>query len=282
MWPQIIINCLVLSAEYALFTSGLTLIFSIMRIVNFSHGAIFTLGAYVAYFLYSELHANFILMLLVSLVGVGLVGFALEKICFKPLSSMPLSTVIATFGIAIVIENGLSLGISADPKPVESPLSGAFYLFNAAVSKERLFVVIAGIASIVLLTFIIKYTMLGRAMRAVAEDAEEAALLGIKVRNIRYICAGMACALAGIGGALMASLLDASPAMGFPVMIKGIIIVILGGLGSMPGAIVGSIIMGFVDSIGQTLIGYGSSLMAFIILILILLFRPRGLFGNVE
>lgn len=282
MWPQIIINSLVLSAEYALFTSGLSLIFSVMRVVNFAHGAIFTLGAYVALFLYGEFHINYIVMLFAALIIISIVGFIMEKICFRPLAQAPLSTVIATFGILVIIENAISVGYSPDPKPMQSPVSGAFSLFNATVSKERLLVVIIGILSILALTFLIKYTKLGRAMRAVIDDPEEAALLGIGVRNIRYIGAAMGCALAGLGGALMITLLDATPSMGFPVMIKGFIIVILGGLGSIPGAILGSVLLGFIDSIGQTLIGYSATIIAFIIMILFLLVRPRGLFGQEE
>jgi branched-chain amino acid transport system permease protein len=268
---------------YILIALGLALVFSIMRILQFAHGEIYMLGAYVVYYVYVSAGVNFFVALLISALTLSVLGIILERVMFRRFRGQLDLALLASIGLTLVFQTFGVIFFTTYTKflPVPDILTGALVLRGVSLPLVRVAMGGIGLVLVLVLVFVIRTTKVGNAMVAISQDAESAALQGINVNRISSISMGIGCALAAIAGGLMGTILQLSPAMGGFAITKAIAVVILGGLGSIPGVIVGGMILGMVDGVVPL---YASptiaSIAGFGIIILILLVRPRGLFGH--
>ena len=282
---QALINGLVSGSIYALMAIGFTLIFGIMHVVNLAHGELYMLGAFSTFFLTTLYHFNFFAALLMALLIVGVLGFFIERIVFNPLrqrANPVLNTLLASIGLSIFISNLVTQAVGSDMRSIPPPFSvSTVQLFGLSVSVQRLVVLFVTLLLVVALFLMIKYTKFGKAMRATSQDRDAAALMGVNIRLIYGLTFALSAGLAAVAGGLIGSLYVVEPNMGLVPALKAFIIVILGGMGSVVGALVGSLILAYAETF-TTLFAAASlqDLVGFIILILVLLLRPNGLFGG--
>lgn len=306
LFLQNVLNGLSIGSVYAIFALGYTLIFSILGIINFAHGAVFTLGAYFTYFLmggstgFNGLLANaqlpinlpFWLAAIVSGGLAGLVGVAIERLAFRPLRrkrSDPLLTVVSSLGVALVIVNLIQYLVGAEnytfPADTYGSLPAAINFGTAdnPIPIRTVQIVIFGVSVVILaiLTYLINATKYGKAMRAVAEDATTASLLGINPDRFIVITFFVSSFLAGLAGTLVGSSVSiAGPYFGIGFGLKGLAVIVLGGLGSIPGAVVGGLLIGLVEAFVPGEYSAYKDAIAFGLLFAILLIRPQGLLGR--
>jgi branched-chain amino acid transport system permease protein len=280
-WLQIILNGLVLGLLYALVALGLTLIFGILELVNFAHGELYMLGGYGAYVFLSILNVDFSIAIILVIVLSGLFGIILERLLFKPIRAQPhLNSLILSIGLALCLQTAVAGIFGVRGESVSSYFTGMVDIGGMLFPKEKVVLVSFCIFIIFVLIFFISRHKVGQAMRAVAQEKEGAALQGVNIDNIYTFTFAMGCALAGTSGFLIAPLYFLTPFLGTLFTIKAFTIIIIGGMGSIPGAIIAGIILGFVDSIGTALFSAPVAGMAtFAFLIIILLVKPRGLMG---
>jgi branched-chain amino acid transport system permease protein len=280
-FTQTLANGLMLAMLYMLVAAGLALIFSIMHIVNFAHGELYMLGAFVVYYFFGQWGVNYFLALLASMVLVGLLGALLERFLFYRLQAAHLSQVILSLGLMILLQGAATVAFGADFKSVASPFSGVWRWGDVSLAKERLLIIPFSMGLICLLFAFVKWTRMGRAMRAVAQDPEAASLQGISPVRISALAFGIGAALAAAAGGLIVPLFYLTPFIGGSTIMKAFVVIALGGMGSITGVVAGALILGIVDSLATTLFGStAATLAAFGVLILVLLIRPKGLFGH--
>jgi branched-chain amino acid transport system permease protein len=279
------LNALMLGGTYALLGIGLTLIFGIMRVVNFTHGELYAFGAYAMYALVMRLSVNFFIALGLA-AGLGIMlGAVIELVLLRTLRSSDIDiTMLVMIGAWIILQNTEQLawtGVAqsiATPFPAEPLVVGAL-----SVSWNRVFVFAIAVLLIVSTWLLVHATRLGMAMRATFQDRETAALMGVPIQRINTATFAFGSGLAAAAGALLGPVFVVTPTMGDLAASKAFAIVILGGLGSLPGATLGGFILAFAEEIG---VGYVSSgyrdAMGFLLIILILLVRPTGLFAQKE
>jgi branched-chain amino acid transport system permease protein len=278
---QSIVNGLASSGIYILIALGLTLVLSIMGIVQMSHGEIYMIGAYSAYYLVVGLGVNFFLALFIAIIFVGCIGIFLERIFFRPFRGELDRAVIISIGLILVLQNLMLSVAGGDPRSYNSPISGVLRIFGTAISWERLFIVFTGIVLLIALFLFIRKTKTGQAMLAISQDREGAALQGINIDRISSLAMFMGCGLAAVAGALVGALFSMSPTMGSFALMKGIAVIVLGGLGSIPGAVIGGLIIGLIDGIFPVLTtSHIAGLIGFAVIILILIFKPQGIAGH--
>ena len=278
---QSIFNGLTLSAIYIMVSLGLTLILSIMNIVQMAHGEVYMIGSYLVFYIFSILGVNFYVSLVVSILLVGAFGIFMERFLFRRYSGDPERAMIISVGLMLVLQNIVIFIAGGDARAYNSPLTSVVNLFDAAISWERFVVVIVGIVLVAALFLFVKFTKQGQAMLAISQEREGAALQGININRISSLAMFLGSALAAVAGGLVGGLFSLLPTMGSFALMKGIAVIVLGGLGSIPGVIVGSLILGLVDGIVPMfsstyiagLIGYGA-------IILVLYFRPKGIWGH--
>lgn len=303
---QQFLNGLSIGTVYAIFALGYTLIFSILGIINFAHGALFTLGAYFTYTLmggrfgFSGLLANaalpvqlpFALALLLGSVLAGLAGVAVERIAFRPLRQKgadSLLTVVSSLGVALVIVNLIQYLVGAEnytfPGNTYGNLPAAINFGTAEnpIPIRTVQLVIFGVSGVILtiLTYFINCTKFGKAMRAVAEDPTTASLLGINTDGFIVLTFFISSFLAGLAGTLVGSSVSiAGPYFGIAFGLKGLAVIVLGGLGSIPGAVLGGLVIGIVEAFVPSDYSAYKDAVAFGILFIMLLVRPQGLLGR--
>lgn len=271
-----------LGLMYALIAIGLTLIFGVMRIIQYAHGELYMLGAYILYYWFAVWGFPYWLGVVASAVVIFIFGALLQLILFRPLYGKNiLFSLAVSMGLIFIISSGGLLAFGTVVKGIPSVVSGGTIFFGAFLSYERM--VISAFSAVLILglwVFLQKTTM-GMAMRAVSEDPEVSSLQGINPRRVHWIAFGLGSALAAVAGCLMGTLLSIVPTMGFVATMKAFMIVIMGGLGSVPGALIGGLILGFIDSFLTTLISADVAyIMGFLAIFVILVFRPAGLFGQ--
>jgi branched-chain amino acid transport system permease protein len=288
MLEQQLLNGLTLGSVYALFALGFTLVFGVLAVINLSHGAVFMLGSYAALLVVTRLDAPLWLGILAATAVSGLVGLLIDLLILKPLrarNAPHLIPMIATIGVTIILTSAAQglFGVEVQRFP-DSALPGADFTIGD-VHVRALEIVIIGVAFalMAMLLLALRRTQLGRALRAIAESPKAAALLGIDVEGLFHLTSFVAAALGGIAGVLIGLDFNAiTPLMGQPILLKGIAVIILGGMGDIRGALIGGLFLGFAEVLSK---GYLSSQMgdavAFGLLFLILLVRPSGLFGRV-
>jgi len=278
-----LINGMVLGSVYALLSLGLTMIFGILGIVNFAQGELYMLGAFVGYFLIMVQKVPFLPALLISMLVMGVFGLLIERFPFRPIQGKAdESMILATVGLSVFLMNGAILLFGADPRRVETPFSDVFiHLGTFSISMQRILVFTVTVVLIILLTFFIRKTRMGKAMRACQQDLNAARIVGIDTKRVSMVTCFIGSALAAAAGVLIAPLFLVSPVMGLKVIAKAFVIVILGGLGNVAGAIMGGFIIGIAENLTAGFISSDlKDIIPFTILILILLLRPEGIFGK--
>ena len=278
-----LINGMVLGSVYALLSLGLTMIFGILGIVNFAQGELYMLGAFVGYFLIMVQKVPFLPALLISMLVMGGFGLLIERFPFRPIQGKAdESMILATVGLSVFLMNGAILLFGADPRRVETPFSDVFiHLGTFSISMQRILVFTVTVVLIILLTFFIRKTRMGKAMRACQQDLNAARIVGIDTKRVSMVTCFIGSALAAAAGVLIAPLFLVSPVMGLKVIAKAFVIVILGGLGNVAGAIMGGFIIGIAENLTAGFISSDlKDIIPFTILILILLLRPEGIFGK--
>lgn len=278
---QGLVNGLSSAGIYILVALGLTLVLSIVNIVQMAHGEFYMVGSYCMYYLMVGLGLNFFLALVISTVFVGGLGIVLERAAFRPLQDDSDRAMIVSIGLMLVLQNVMLAIAGGTPKSFDSPFSGVIRVFGATISWERLIVVLVAVVLLAGLFAFIKMSRTGQAMSAISQDRLAAGLQGIKIHRISAVAMSMGCGLAAVAGALVAPLFTVSPTMGSFALMKGIAVIILGGLGSIPGAVCGGFIIGMVDGVVPVLTtGYAASMISFGAVIIILLLRPQGILGH--
>ncbi len=279
------LNALILGGTYALLGIGLTLIFGIMRVVNFTHGELYSFGAYMMFMWVMLAGANFFLALLLAIVlGVAL-GAVLEVLLLRRLRGADIdTTMLVMIGAWIALQNLEQFTWSGVAKSIDTPFPASpLVLGPVSLSWSRLFVFVVALALIVGSYALISRTRLGKAMRATFQDRETAALMGVEIDFIHTATFALGSGLAAAAGALLGPVFVVYPTMGDLASLKAFAIVILGGLGSIPGATVGGFILAFMEELGA---GYVSSGfrdgMGFLLIIVILILKPTGLFAQRE
>jgi branched-chain amino acid transport system permease protein len=282
---QHLVNGLVLGGTYALLGIGLTLIFGLMNVVNFAHGEFYTLGAYTAFASLALFGLPFLAAIPVA-IGAGIVlGALCERVLLRPLRGESIDSVmLVMIGLWIAMQNAELLGWGGVAKSIAHPFPTAPIVAGPlGIAPLRLFVFVTAIALIVAAQLVIHRTRLGRAMRATFQDADTAALMGVRIRRIHTATFALGSGLAAAAGALLGPIFLVYPSMGDLASLKAFSVVILGGLGNVAGATFGGLLLGVVEELGA---GYVSSgyrdAVGFVIIILVLLLRPSGLFARSE
>jgi branched-chain amino acid transport system permease protein len=265
---------------YILMALGLTLMFGMMHIINFAHGAIYMLGAFVIYYFFAQWGTPYFFAFLLAMVLLGVFGFCVERYIYRTVKGGIEPTLVALLALTTFLQAAGYPVFGPLDKDVPSVFTGTHNILGVSVSAERLVIIPAAAVLVLALYLFINKTRVGGAMRAIEQDKEAAALQGVNVHFINALAFAVGFALAAASGALMAPIFKLDPMMGEQPLLKAFIIIILGGLGSIPGAILGGLMLGFVDSIVATALGVEPAfLLSFVFIILLLLFKPNGLFG---
>jgi len=279
---QQIFNGIMLGSVYAIVALGLTLVYGILQIPNFAHGNLYMLGAYVCFFLIGIFGFGFWPALIAAAIVLALIGMLVERVAFRPLSEQPhINSFISALGVLLILENGVIALWGPQGQRIPNPYPNVVELLGITMTQQRLLVIGVAIVLIVLLQIFIKKTTLGSTIEAVAQNREGARLVGININRVSALTFAISIGLASIAACLVAPIFVLTPDMGEIVGMKAFVIVILGGLGSAPGAIIGGVILGLLEALGG---GYISAaykdVFSFGALVLILAIKPTGLFGK--
>jgi branched-chain amino acid transport system permease protein len=281
MLEQNLLNGFMSGWIYILVALGLTLVLSIVGIVQLAHGEIYMIGAYVIYYFCVVAGLNFFLSLLISVLFTGLLGIILERLFLRPFRSDIEGAIITTISLILILQTAIIAISGPGYKDIPGPIQGVVTILGARLSWERLITILVSISLVSTLLVFINRTKIGQAMVAVSEDRDAASLMGINVNRVSSVAMFLGCALAAAAGGLTGAIFDLTPFMGDFALMKGIEVIILGGLGSIPGAIIGGLILGLVDGLITPLVSVQmANIIGLVVIVLILLFRPRGLLGH--
>lgn len=283
MFFQQLLNGIVLGSIYTLIALGLTMIFGILDITNFAHGEFFMLGAFFTLLSSKILGLAFFPSMLVSMAAVAILGVIFERAAFRPLrGSSPVNVMVGSLGLSILVQNAALLLWGADPQRLDTPyLDLVITFWGLQITAQRLLVIVLAIAMIIVLTAIIKKTRLGKAMRACAQDIEAAQWVGVNINRIAMATFVIGSALAAAAGAIVGPIFLVYPTMGLVPVLKSFVVVILGGMGNVPGAILGGYLVGIAENIATGFISPAyKDVIAFVILIVVLIIKPSGIFGR--
>jgi branched-chain amino acid transport system permease protein len=289
---QQLVNGITWGSVYALIALGYTMVYGILRLINFAHGDVYMLGAFFGFYTARALGiaqhptpAGALLVLVSAMVGCGLVGYGIERLAYKPVrKSSRLAALITAIGVSLLIENGGILLFGADPKffPQVIPAHNLALGGGVTISNQQIIILVVSLALMAALRFIVIHTRVGKAMRAVSHSHTAAALMGISVNRIvsfTFVLGSMLAAAAGVLVALQNPKIE--PLMGIMPGLKAFVAAVLGGIGNIPGAVLGGLVMGVAEVM---VVGYLSptyrDAIAFVLLILILLLRPAGILGS--
>jgi branched-chain amino acid transport system permease protein len=274
---------LVNGSFYALLSLGLAVIFGLMGVVNFAHGAFYMLGAFAAYVGLQYLGVNYWCALLLAPLAVGLLGIVVERLFLRHLYQLdPLYGLLLTFGIALIFEGSMRglFGASGRSYPVPALLQGGFNLGFMVLPIYRAWVVLASLSVCALTWFLIERTRLGAMLRAATENARLVQAFGINVPLLVMSTYGAGVALAALAGVLAAPVIQVSPLMGSSLVIVVFAVVVIGGMGSIVGAVVSGLVLGLVEGLTKVVYPEASNIVVFIIMAVVLVWRPTGLFGK--
>jgi branched-chain amino acid transport system permease protein len=268
---------------YILMALGLTLMFGMMHIINFAHGAIYMLGAFTIYYVFFQWGAPYFVAFALAMILLGAFGYLVERSIYRPIKGGVEPTLVALLAVTTLLQAAGYPVFGSLDKHVPPVFHGTRSVLGVTISVERLVIIPIAALLVVGLYLFINKTRLGAAMRAIEQDREAASLQGVDVNMVNGLAFAVGFALAAAAGALMAPIFKLDPMMGEQPLLKAFIIIILGGLGSIPGAILGGLILGLIDSIVATALGAEPAfLLSFVFIILVLLFRPTGLFGHAQ
>lgn len=284
IFMQQLINGLSLGSIYALLALGYTMIYGIIKIIHFAHGDVYMLGAFFGYYTINVWHFNFIMALFGSMIFCALVGMLIEFVAYRPLRhSSRIAVLITAIGVSYFLENGMSVLFSGDTRDFPQVIKQVNYeWFGIRVTNIQLLIFATTIILMIVLQLIVKKTKMGRAMRAAAADPVAAELMGININGTISFVFAIGSAMAGAAGVLIGLYYNSiEPTMGLTPGIKAFVAAVVGGVGSIPGAAVGAVIIGCLESLMQA-IGFSAfkDAAVYVVLIIVLLFLPAGLFGN--
>jgi branched-chain amino acid transport system permease protein len=278
------VNGLVVGNIYALLAVGLALIYGVSHLINFSHGSIYMVGAYIGLMCITHLGTPLPVTMLAVVIGCGLIGMAIERIGLRPLATSPrIAPLLATIGIGLVLDQVAQLLFTADPRAVPSQVPDwRIQIGGGTIGALDLLIAGVGLTSALLLYVFLRFTKLGWAVRATALDRDAAQQCGVDVNRVNSAVFAIAAALGGLSGLLVGMYYNSvDPNMGFQAGLKGIVATMIGGMGNVPGAVAGSLLLGLIESYGIAAFGTSyRNLFAFLVLMLILVLRPNGLFSR--
>jgi branched-chain amino acid transport system permease protein len=278
---QGIVNGFCLGGTYILIGLGLTLILSIMSILQFAHGEIYMLGAYAVYFFCVLYGVPLYVAIVLSMLVTAFIGLVVERVLLRPLKGVFLSYVCVTTGLGLILQSAVVISFSKSVKQLPSLWPGTFNIFGMLISRERFIAVIIALGLAFALYLFLKRTKYGLAMVASAQNREGALMQGINPNIMSALVVTIGSGLAAVGGAMGGSIFNLDPYMGGMAFIKGITLIVIGGLGSLPGAVVGGLILGVSESLFALLLeSQMAVIIPLVIVIIFLIFKPKGLFGH--
>lgn len=283
-WIQQLVNGISLGSIYALIALGYTMVYGIIKLINFAHGDVFMLGAFIGFYAIVRWDMHFILAILMAMLLCAVIGVIIERVAYKRLrNSTRIAALITAIGVSLLIEYTVIFFRGASPEAYPNVIPNKYIeVLGAQISMQALLILAVSITLMLLLQFIVHKTKIGKAMRAVSHDADAARLMGINVDNTISATFAIGSALAGAAGVIFGIYYTRiEPLMGVLPGLKAFVAAVLGGIGIIPGAMVGGMVLGVVETIVSAL-GYSlwRDAAAFIILILILILRPSGIFGK--
>jgi branched-chain amino acid transport system permease protein len=281
---QILINGLLLGGIYAIISIGLTLIFGVVRVINFAHGEFLMISMYISYFSHSILGLNPYLSLLINVPLMFFIGMATDQAIIRPLrNAPPYMQIFATVGLSIVLINLTLFLFTGDYRAINMPFAKRLIQVGSiSFSYARVIIFSASIAASLLIYLFLRNTDVGKQIRAIAQDRTAAKLMGIKLNRIYMITFGIGSALVGLAGGLLTPIYYVFPFVGFYFVLTAFVVVVLGGMGNMMGAFLGGLIIGMVDALSGYYIEPSlKEVVYYIIFLLVLIFRPSGLLGMV-
>lgn len=284
MFMEQLSNGIALGSIYALTAIGFTMVYGIIRLINFAHGDIYMIGAFLTLTGVTLLHMPIIVAFLFGMIGASLFGILIAKLAYSPVFKAPrINLFLSAIGVAIFLENFAMLIWGPETQSFPNVINNKVFNFiGIRVNTIQLIILGTTIVLVALLTYIVQYTKIGRAMRCVSQDMDVSRLMGINTNRIVYFTFGLGSALGAAAGTLVGIYYKAAyPMMGYVPGLKAFIAAVIGGIGSIPGAMLGGLIMGVSESLGAAYISSGyRDAIAFIILIIILLLKPEGLLGK--
>lgn len=281
---QQIVNGISLGSIYALVALGYTMVYGIIKLINFAHGDVYMVGAYVGFAVTTYTGVGFIPALIIAMASCAILGMSIEKVAYKPLrNSTRIAVLITAIGVSLLLEYLMMYFVGAQVKSYPKLLSGrVFTIGNIVIKTQQIYIVITALILMVILQYVVNKTKIGKAMRAVSADKDAAQLMGIKVDNTISFTFAIGSALAGAGGVLVGVYYNSiDPLMGMMPGLKAFVAAVFGGIGSIPGAMIGGLSIGMLETLVS---GYGNSMYrdaaVFAFLILILILKPSGLLGK--
>ena len=281
---QQLANGLILGSVYALLALGYTMVYGIIKLINFAHGDIYMIGAFMGYYLINTLHLNFFVALILSMVGTAILGVVIEFLAYRPLrNSTRIAALITAIGVSFFLEYGMVFFVGANTRSFPQVIETVRYTIGpVSISNIQLMILGISILLMVGLQFIVQKTKMGKAMRAVSVDSDAAQLMGINVNRTISFTFALGSALAGAAGVLIALYYNSlEPLMGMTPGIKSFVAAVLGGIGIIPGAALGGFVIGLLETFATAIeLSDFRDAIVYAILIIILLVRPAGILGK--
>jgi branched-chain amino acid transport system permease protein len=278
---QLLMNSIIAGGIYTLVAIGYTMVYGVLKFINFAHGDLAMVGAYITYFLIQNMGLPVLPSIGIAVFSVALLGILIEKVAYKPLRNAPrLAPLITAIAVSIFLQSTVMLLLGARTKTLRVATTKGLMFLGAYITPIQIVIIMTSILLMILLNLYLKHAKLGKAMRATADEMTIASVVGIQVDRVISYVFGIGSALAAVAGILIAFETNLNPTMGFFLGIKAFAAAVVGGIGSVRGAMVGGFIIGFAENFGIWYIptGYKNSV-AFVILVLVLLVRPSGIFG---
>lgn len=276
------LNGLAIGAVYVLIALGLTVVFGILGIAHFAHGSVAMFGGYLTYTVMEKFGIPFFPAMGIAMMGGATLGLLIERLAYRPVQDAPhINAFIIALGLTMMMEGMNLLVFGADQVVIQTPYRGVFYIAGIAVAELRLIVILTACVFVGAIALLISKTKTGKSIRAVAQNRQAAVLMGVNVSMVSLVVFAISSALGVAAGALIGALLAIAPGVGEGLAVKGFAVLILGGLGSIPGAIVGGLILGVSEAMAAGFISSSyKDVIAFLVMIVVLLFRPEGLLGK--
>jgi len=279
---QQILNGLAIGAVYTLIALGLTVVFGILGIAHFAHGSVAMLGGYLTFAVMERWGLPFFVSMALAMIAGALAGLLIERLAYRPVRDAPhINAFIIALGLTMMVEGFNLLAFGADQVVIQTPYRAVFNVGGIAVAELRVIVILTAFSLIGITALLIRKTKTGKAIRAVAQNRNAAILMGVNVERISQVVFGISSALGVAAGALIGALLAIAPGVGESLAVKGFAVLILGGLGSVPGAVLGGVILGVSEAMAAGFISSAyKDVIAFLVMIGVLLLRPEGLLGK--
>ena len=276
------LNGLAIGAVYTLIALGLTVVFGILGIAHFAHGSVAMFGGYLTFVFTERLGLPFFAAMGLAMLAGAVLGLLIERLAYRPVQNAPhINAFIIALGLTMMIEGLNLLVFGADQVVIQTPYRGVFNVAGIAIAQLRVLVILTACVLIGIIAILISRTKTGKSIRAVAQNRQAAVLVGVNVSMVSLVVFAISSALGVSAGALIGALLAIAPGVGEGLAVKGFAVLILGGLGSIPGAIVGGLILGVSEAMAAGFISSAyKDVIAFLVMIVVLLFRPEGLLGK--